>query len=67
MKLNLIINENTGSPKDLAVKLKVSERAVSNLLETLKDFDAEIRYSKRKCSFIYVNMISLSFNVWSSH
>lgn len=49
----LIKNEITGSPKEIANQLQISERAVYNLMELLKDFEAPICYSRRRKTYYY--------------
>lgn len=58
----LIAKETTGSAKELARKLNVTERTVYNLLETIKEFGTEITYSKDRQSYVYVHKIDLCFN-----
>lgn len=50
----LIRQKRTGSPKDLAVKLNISERWLYILLDELKtELDCPIRYSRHRRSYIY--------------
>jgi transcriptional antiterminator len=39
---DLIEKENTGTPKELACLMQISERSVHLLIEQLKDYNADI-------------------------
>ena len=64
---NLIEQECTGTPLELSRKLGISERSVYNLLDQLKDFNAEIIYDRSRRTYYYKNdfilEIQLSFSV----
>ncbi|MCW5516702.1 DNA-binding protein [Muriicola sp. Z0-33] len=64
---SLISQECTGSPLELSRKLRISERSVYNLLDHLKDFNAEINYDRSRKTYYYQNdfklEIQLSFSV----
>lgn len=49
----LISNEKTGTPEEFARKLKISRSQLYNLIDTLKEFDAPVKYSKKAQSFYY--------------
>jgi hypothetical protein len=50
----LIRSKSTGTPKELAEKLGISERWLYELLNELKhDFDCPIKYSRRRRSYVY--------------
>ena len=50
----LIRTKTTGCPKELAVKLKLSERMVYEYINTLrKDFSAPIKYSRVQQTYYY--------------
>lgn len=59
----LIDGENTGSPKEIAYKMKLSERLVFNLIEQLKDFQASICYSRKSRTYYYHDDFQLTVNV----
>ena len=46
---------NTGSPKDLAQTLHVSERTARRLVERLKMQHETIKYCRRSKSYIFTN------------
>jgi DNA-binding transcriptional regulator LsrR (DeoR family) len=48
----LIEYSNTGSPKDLAKKLNISERTVRRLIERLRLQDSSIVFCRRSNSYI---------------
>jgi len=49
-----IKNETTGSPKNLADKMNISERAVYKYLKFMQeDLHAPIEYSKMKITYYY--------------
>jgi len=68
---SLIEQECTGSPLELSRKLHISERTVYNLLDQLKDFNAEITYDRSRRTYYYRNdfklQIQLSFSVISNN
>lgn len=49
----LIKQEVTGSPKQIATRLQISERAVYSLIEYLKDFEAPICYCRKRKTYYY--------------
>ena len=63
----LIINENTGSPKELALLMSISERSIHLLIEQLKDYNANICYSRSRKTYYYCEdfdlQVSISVNV----
>jgi DeoR/GlpR family transcriptional regulator of sugar metabolism len=50
--LNLIEHANTGSPKDLARHLNVSERTIRRLIEKLKLRKYSIRFCRKSNSYL---------------
>lgn len=50
---NLIETEKTGTPLELANKMDISERLVYNLLEKLKDLNANIGYNRKNKTYYY--------------
>jgi len=51
---NLIINEITGSPKQLASKLSITERTVYNYISFMKKaLNAPIVYDYYRMSYVY--------------
>jgi len=59
----LISAENTGSPKELANLMGVSERLVFNLIDQLKDFEASICYSRKSKTYYYCDDFELKVNI----
>lgn len=53
----LVKNCSTGSPKDLARKLKLSERQVYRLITELKELGFPIEYSKFRGSYHYTHQV----------
>lgn len=52
----LIRQKRTGSPKELAEKLDISERWLYILLDELKtELDCPISYDRRRRSYVYKN------------
>lgn len=50
----LIRQKRTGTPKELAEKLDISERWLYNIMEELKtELDCPIRYDRKRRSYIY--------------
>ncbi|QDO93462.1 HTH domain-containing protein [Formosa sediminum] len=64
---NLISNENTGTPEELSELIGVSKRSVHSLIKELKDYEANICYSKSRKTYYYCNdfdlQVSISVNV----
>ena len=50
---NLISMKNTGTPRELSIKLKVSERRARQYVELLKGLGAPIEYSRKDCTYFY--------------
>jgi hypothetical protein len=59
----LIRLKATGTPRDLARKLKVSERCVYDLLTTLKTVGASINYNMDRRSYEYESEIKFCFSL----
>ncbi|QLE00945.1 HTH domain-containing protein [Galbibacter sp. BG1] len=60
---NLIEQECTGSPKELADKLHMSERMAYNLIEQLKSLEATILYSRSRKTYYYDKDFKLEVNI----
>jgi len=58
---NLIRRKATGSPKDLASRLGVSERTIYDCIELMKNMDAPIYYCRHSQSYCYNNPVRFSF------
>ncbi|WP_315821834.1 helix-turn-helix domain-containing protein [Paraflavitalea speifideaquila] len=50
----LIAAKRTGTPKQLAEKLGLSERTVRNYITTLKELGAPIHYDRKRQSYYYI-------------
>jgi biotin operon repressor len=62
-KLNTLIEqEKTGTPKEFAQKLKISKSKLYELMDDLKSFGVEIKYSRKVKTFYYVNSSKLDIN-----
>lgn len=59
----LIENETTGTPMELAGKLDTSERQVYNLLEQLRDYKANICYSRKSKTYYYCDDFKLEVSI----
>lgn len=59
----LIEQEHTGSPKELARRMKVSERLVYLLLEYLKDYNASIEYDRSRRTYYYADDFQLDIQI----
>ena len=51
----LISKKSTGTPKELAFKLRVSERGLYNYINLLKDLGAPIKYCRIRNSYYYTS------------
>jgi len=58
---NLIRRKATGSPKDLASRLGVSERTIYDCIDLMKSMDAPIYYCRHNQSYCYDNPVRFSF------
>ena len=55
LKLNYLIkSKSTGTPKELAEKLEISERSLYDYISLLKQFQAPIKYSKIMRTYYYI-------------
>lgn len=59
----LIRLKATGSPKKLAKRMNISERTVYYLIDSLRDFGAEIKYCRDKASYYYCNEVKFKFKI----
>lgn len=57
----LIRLKATGSPKDLAEKLQISERHVYRIINQLKEIGCPVYFDKDRCSYCYSNEGKLIF------
>lgn len=55
----------TGTPKQLASKLAMSETTVYRILDTMKELDAPITYCIAKQSYIYERQVAFKFGFYS--
>ncbi len=51
----LIRLKATGSPKEMAIKLKISESTVYRIMDTMKGLGAPVEYKTFYQSYVYVN------------
>lgn len=51
----LIRYSNTGSPKELATRMRVSERTIRRFIEKLKTKNESIRYCRKSQSYVIKN------------
>ena len=59
----LIEQEVTGAPKELAGRLHVSERLVYNLIDQLKDYKADICYCRSRRTYYYCDDFQFKVNI----
>lgn len=59
----LIEQECTGSPKQLAARLHVSERLIYCLIEQLRDYGAIVRYDRGRRTYFYQGEFQFSVNI----
>ena len=68
---DLIEKEITGAPKELACLMQISERSVHSLIEQLKDYNADICYSRSSKTYRYCNdfdlQVSISVNILTNN
>lgn len=61
---DLIKNENTGSPIELANRLEISRSHLYRLIGILKDYGAEINYCRRNNTFRYNDYFNLNKQIY---
>ena len=59
---NLIVNECTGTPAEISTTMRISVRLVYNFLECLKDYVAQINYSRSRKTYYYKTNFELNIN-----
>ncbi len=59
---DLIIMECTGSPAQIARRLRISERTVYYLIEQLRDYEAKIGYDRGRKTYFYKDDFILEVN-----
>ncbi len=55
-----IEHKSTGTPKDFASRLGISERKLYRVLDELRDVGAEITFSAERSSYIYCNEVKIN-------
>jgi len=63
---HMIGNVNTGTPKELARKMRVSERCVRYYVTLLKDLGAPIEFCRKRKSYYYKQHGYFSFQFTKS-
>ncbi|MDN3675511.1 hypothetical protein QWY99_20985 [Flavobacterium branchiarum] len=58
----LITTEKTGTPSAFARKLGLSRSQLYNELDLIKDFDAPIKYCKKRESYYYETFFDIELN-----
>jgi len=59
----LIQQQNTGSPDELAERLKISRRQLYNILDYLKEIEAPLIFSRKDNTFCYTYNFDMLVNV----
>jgi len=59
----LIENERTGTPKELALRMRISERLIYNLIDQLKDYDAGICDDRSRKTSYYCDDFQLQVSI----
>ena len=63
-KIHLLVEQaKTGTPKELAKKLQVSERCLYNCLDVLKTWEAPLVYDKKNKTYHYSTFFNLEILV----
>ncbi len=58
-----IMHKATGTPKEFADRLNISERTLYRIMEELKDLGAEIVYSTERSSYVYKNEVKINIHL----
>jgi len=59
----LIKQENTGTPKEFAQKLHISERELYNIINHLKDLEANVYFNRKTNTYYYTDNFELLVNI----
>lgn len=59
----LIRSKSTGTPKQLASRLEISERKVFRLLSDLKEMGLPISYDTGRQSYLYLQDVKINFQI----
>jgi hypothetical protein len=59
----LIRRQNTGTPKNLADKLEISERQVYNCIEELRNLGLPIEYCRNRQTYYYGEALKLHIGI----
>ncbi|MCF6168470.1 hypothetical protein [Lutibacter sp.] len=59
----LIQQEKTGTPREFANKLNISERQLYNITDYLKEIDAPIEYNRKTETYYYTASFDLLVNI----
>lgn|SRR5688572_25290676 len=62
-----IAHKSTGTPKEFADRLGISERKLYRILEELRDLGAIITFNSDRLSYIYINDVSININLRIDH
>ncbi len=60
---SLILTETTGTPRELAHRMHISERMVYHLIEQLRDYNAAIRYNRSRKTYFYEDEFELNVKI----
>jgi hypothetical protein len=58
-----ITHKSTGTPKEFAARLGISERKLYRILDELRDLGAEIVYNVERTSYLYGNEVKLDIHL----
>jgi|SRR5690606_39005295 len=58
-----IAHASTGTPREFAVRLGISERKLYRILDELRDMGAVIVYNAERASYLYENEVDLSIRL----
>jgi transcriptional antiterminator len=58
-----IEHKSTGTPKEFATRLNISERTLYRTIEVLKDLGADIVYSAERSSYVYKNDVKINIHL----
>lgn len=63
----LVKMEATGSPKELACKLEISESHLYNILSLMRQYDAPVYFNRSKNSYCYKKEVRLQLLKFSCY
>lgn len=59
----LVLSENTGNAQEFAARLGISRASLYRMLNTIEDYDIEIKYSYQRNTYYYPHRDNVRINI----